>query len=421
MYKPLPLESLALNQPVPVNIWDPKGVLLLRKGEPITSEQHRGHLMLHTPMVLAADWQAWGYSYTAALDRMVRGNESLSRIAALDAMVPVHSKPEASDELAATEAWADTHAALNTLLHQGADASHFIERLERLTALTDKLWREHPDDSLLILVQLLFDPGMHYSATHALLTAGLCTLVGPSAGTAAGDQLALVRAALTMNIGMTALQDELAEQRERPTPVQQEAIKSHPEESMMLLERLFINDALWLDVVGQHHATVADRVPLANQDPVDRLTRVLGTIDRYAAMISPRKSRAGRSATDSVRAIVGQEIDQRDEVSYTLVRSIGLCPPGTFVKLDNGETAIVLRRSEKANHPLVASLLDRTGTHHAQPSLYQTATGKPRIQSALARSAVSLELNHRTMVRLGLYAAQHSAGLRGLISGPGSL
>ena len=44
-----------------------------------------------------------------------------------------------------------------------------------------------------------------------------------------------------------------------------------------------------------------------------------------------------------------------------------------------------------------------------------------RIQSALARSAVSLELNHRTMVRLGLYAAQHSAGLRGLISGPGSL
>ncbi len=77
MYKSLPLESLALNQPVPVNIWDPKGVLLLRKGEPITSEQHRSHLMLHTPMVLAADWQAWGYSYTAALDRMVRGNESL--------------------------------------------------------------------------------------------------------------------------------------------------------------------------------------------------------------------------------------------------------------------------------------------------------------------------------------------------------
>ena len=190
---------------------------------------------------------------------------------------------------------------------------------------------------------------------------------------------------------------------------------------MLLLERLFINDQLWLDVVGQHHASIAERVPLARQEPIDRLTRVLGTIDRYAAMISPRKSRAGRSATDSVRAIVGQEVDQRDEVSYTLVRSVGLCPPGTFVKLDNGETAIVLRRSDKANHPLVASLLDKTGNHRSQPSLYQTASGKPRIQSALARSAVSLELNHRTMVRLGLYAAQHSAGLRGLVTAPGAL
>ena len=231
----------------------------------------------------------------------------------------------------------------------------------------------------------------------------------------------LVRAALTMNIGMTRLQDELAEQRERPTAAQQEAIRSHPEESLMLLQRLHITDPLWLDVVGQHHATMTDRIPLAAQAPEDRLTRVLGTIDRYAAMISPRKSRAGRSATDSVRAIVGQEIEQHDEVSYTLVRSIGLCPPGTFVKLDNGDTAIVLRRSEKANHPLVASVLDRAGHHHAQPSLYQTATGKPRIQSALVRSAVSLELNHRTMMRHGQYAAQHSAGLRGLVSGRGAL
>ena len=68
-----------------------------------------------------------------------------------------------------------------------------------------------------------------------------------------------------------------------------------------------------------------------------------------------------------------------------------------------------------------SSAPDSTGNHRSQPSLYQTATGKPRIQSALARSAVSLELNHRTMVRLGLYAAQHSAGLRGLVTGSGAL
>ena len=70
----------------------------------------------------------------------------------------------------------------------------------------------------------------------------------------------------------------------------------------------------------------------------------------------------------------------------------------------------------------MASLLDRAGAHHARPGIYQTGmTNKPRIQSALARPAMGLELNHRTMVRLGLYAAQRGAGLRGLASSAGAL
>lgn len=317
--------------------------------------------------------------------------------------------------------WSDLESALSMLLSRPLQVQDFAAKVRQFDHWLQDLVAHDIDAALYLMFQLASTSTVGYSASHALVCGTLCHIMAQELQLPPRERDSLVRAALTMNIGMTRLQDELAEQRERPTAAQQEAIRSHPEESLMLLQRLHITDPLWLDVVGQHHATMTDRIPLATQAPEDRLTRILGTIDRYAAMISPRKSRAGRSATDSVRAIVGQEIEQHDEVSYTLVRSIGLCPPGTFVKLDNGDTAIVLRRSEKANHPLVASLLDRAGHHHAQPSLYQTATGKPRIQSALARSAVSLELNHRTMMRLGLYAAQHSAGLRGLVSGRGAL
>ena len=317
--------------------------------------------------------------------------------------------------------WSDLESALSMLLSRPLQVQDFAAKVRQFDHWLQDLVAHDIDAALYLMFQLASTSTVGYSASHALVCGTLCHIMAQELQLPPRERDSLVRAALTMNIGMTRLQDELAEQRERPTAAQQEAIRSHPEESLMLLQRLHITDPLWLDVVGQHHATMTDRIPLAAQAPEDRLTRVLGTIDRYAAMISPRKSRAGRSATDSVRAIVGQEIEQHDEVSYTLVRSIGLCPPGTFVKLDNGDTAIVLRRSEKANHPLVASVLDRAGHHHAQPSLYQTATGKPRIQSALVRSAVSLELNHRTMMRLGQYAAQHSAGLRGLVSGRGAL
>ena len=329
-----------------------------------------------------------------------------------------HAEGEYEDLLSL---WSDLEAALSVLLSRPLQVQDFATKVRQFDGWLKDLVAHDIDAALYLMFQLASTSSVGYSASHALVCGTLCHIMAQELHLPQRERDSLVRAALTMNIGMTRLQDELAEQRERPSAAQQEAIRSHPEDSMMLLSRLFITDALWLDVVGQHHANINDRVPLAQQDPVDRLTRILGTIDRYAAMISPRKSRAGRSATDSVRALVGQEKnEQRDEVSYTLVRAVGLCPPGTFVRLDNGDVAIVLRRSDKTNHPLVASLLDRHGQHHAQPSLYQTATSKPHIQSALARSAVSLDINHRTMVRLGLYAAQHSTGLRGLVTGTGS-
>ena len=164
-------------------------------------------------------------------------------------------------------------------------------------------------------------------------------------------------------------------------------------------------------MVVQHHERPHERTPLAELSDIDRLTRILGAIDRYAAMISPRQSRPGRSALDSVRALVGPGIDQRDEVGYALVRCVGLRPPGTLVKLDNGDTAIVLRRSDKANLPLVASLLNRNGTAYREPRLHSTSHGKPRIQSSLPRLDVGLQPDHRTMVRLGMYAAHRSTAL----------
>lgn len=312
--------------------------------------------------------------------------------------------------------WSDLEAALSVMLSRPLQVQDFAGKLRQFDAWLQDLVAHDDDAALYLMFQLASTSTVGYSASHALVCATLCHILAQALRLPALERDSLVRAALTMNIGMTALQDQLAVQRERPSAAQQEAIARHPEASRALLERLRIGDALCLGVVGQHHAGIASHVPLARQPAEDRLTRILGTVDRYAAMISPRKSRAGRSAIDSVRAIVGQQADQRDEVGQALVQSIGLCPPGTFVKLDNGDTAIVLRRSDKANQPLVASLLGRGGSPHAKPGLHQTASGKPRVQFALARSAVSLELDHRTMVRLGLYAAQQGAGMRGLVT-----
>lgn len=307
--------------------------------------------------------------------------------------------------------WSDLESTLAVLLARPQHAQDFAAKIRQCDQWLQDLVAHDIDAALYLMFQLASTSTVGYSASHALVCGTLCHILAQELQLPAQERVSLVRAAFTMNIGMTALQDELAHQRERPSAAQQQAIDAHPRHSQELLEELGIADDLWLDVVARHHLRHPEREPLAAMDTPDRLGRILGTIDRYAAIISPRKSRAGRSVTDSVRAVVGQDVEAQDEVGFALVRTVGLCPPGTFVRLDNGETAVVLRRSDKANHPLVASLLDARGEHRPQPGLYQTATGRPRIQAALARSAVAVEPDHRTMVRLGLYAAQVAPGL----------
>ena len=312
--------------------------------------------------------------------------------------------------------WADLESALSVLLANPNQVRGFSAKVRQLDAWLQELVAHDFDAALYLMFQLAATSTAGYSASHALVCATLCHLMALELALPGHERNALVRAALTMNISMTALQDELTDQREKPTPAQQCDIEEHPLRSQQLLEQLQVVDDLWLDVVALHHGVEANAAQstqtLASMDTEARLARILATIDRYAAMISPRKSRPGRSTTASVRAMVGQSsAEQRDEVGLALVRSIGLCPPGTFVRLDNGDTAIVLRRSDQANLPLVASLLNRLGKPLSEPRLHQTSYGKPHIQAALVGSEVPTRLNHRTMVRLGLYAAQRSTSL----------
>ncbi len=309
--------------------------------------------------------------------------------------------------------WSDLEAFAATLLARPLSAQEFVSKVRQCERWLGDLVAHDSDAALYLMFQLASTSTVGYSASHALVCAALCRVLGQELELELHERRSLVCAAFTMNIGMTALQDELAVQHEPLSAGQQQAVRQHPQTAVELLEDLGVRDELWLETVAMHHAPLAEQALLRAMGPAERLVRILGTIDRYAAMISPRKSRPGRSATDSVRAIVGEQALQHDEVSLTLIRAVGLCPPGTLVRLDNGEIGAVLRRTAQANHPLVASVMDARGEPLSAPRLYHTAGQGPRIQSAVARSAVALELNHRTMVRLGLFAAQRASSLRG--------
>ena len=296
--------------------------------------------------------------------------------------------------------WSDLESGLGIILSSPDRTQEFAHRVVQYDRWMQGLMTRDPDVGLYLLFQLAGNSPVGYSASHALVCATLCHVIAKELGTNPKERQSLVCAALTMNIAMTALQDTLANQVAKPTPAQQDMIRAHPIKGSLMLSNLGISDELWLDIVSCHHYESSDKADYRLVSPATRLAHILKVVDRYAAMISPRMSRAGRSATESARAVMANTSAKTDEVAHAMVRAVGLCPPGTFVRMDSGDLGVVVRRSSALNQPYVAIVGKPDGEILAMPRLHRTANGSPRIRTALAAAAVHANLNHFHILQL---------------------
>jgi len=303
--------------------------------------------------------------------------------------------------------WSDLEAGLGIILGRPASIQEFENRVWQYDRWMQGLLARDTDIGLYLLFQLTSNSPVGYSASHALVSMVLCHLIAVELKLPQSERDSLVHAAMTMNMAMTALQDELAGQLERPSLAQQEAIRTHATHGVTMLTDIGVRDALWLETLALHHDESTDRGELRALPAQRRLARILRMVDRYAAMISPRKSREGRSATDSARAIISQSVAQNDELGHVLVRVVGLCPPGTYVRLDTQEVAVVVRRSSTPNLPILAIVTNPAGMQLKPPRLHRSAEGSPAIRAALPASAVHDRINHHLILQLGVYAALH--------------
>jgi hypothetical protein len=301
--------------------------------------------------------------------------------------------------------WAELEAGLSTLLLRPRQVAEFPRKVQQYDRWMQDLLQHDMDTGLYLLYQLAANRTLGYSSAHALVCGVLCHVLAAELALPQSERDSLVGAALTMNLSMTALQNRLAEQAEAPNTEQKEQIDAHAATGSMLLGRLGVADADWLQVVALHHESLPSAA-LDTLAPVQRLARILQVVDRYAAMISPRKSRAARSVIETVRAMLGRGDVAREAAGMALVRAVGLCPPGSFVRLDSGEVALVLRRGRQANHPLVATVLGKSGEKLAAPRLLRIVLGGPAIQSALTPELLRnrVRINHQALLRQALQA-----------------
>ena len=360
-YVELPCHRLEPGKPVPFNIWDGRGSLLIRKGDRVLSVQHQEILAAHKACVTEADFKAWQRSYDRMVYKLFREGATMEELAR--SYMP--SEILDVDYVVGYDisgGWLDMHEVLSSVLYQGPAARTPLERLDGIQRRATDLVNNAPDDSLFTLFQMMPDRTLGYCAKHALLAAALCELTARKLQVADLVRPVLFRAALTMNIGMARLQDTMARQTAAPSIEQQRLIQEHPQRSAEILRGFGVVDDDWLELVGTHHA--AD--DLSGSDPNQEIKRILRMADQFIAKVSSRATRAALSTRNAVRFMVTQPAGTSLRIGSAMTTAVGFYPPGTYVALSNGETAVVVRRGETASAPVVVSIMNAAGLALAQ-------------------------------------------------------
>lgn len=382
--------TLPLGKPLPFSLRSADGVLLASKGYVFTEREALETLAAHGTLYLDPE-ESRQYRRAVAneINSLVNNDTTLGAIASsqlstievnYDARATSYDEPVPEND--GPVDWLDMQSRANSLLRD-TNSLRFMHRLDRLHKDLDTLSKRSPDTTLFALIHLTASESMYYSATHAMLVCVMCML-------AARDVLSwtpelektLGHAALTMNISMTDLQDQLATQPIKPSPEQRRQIDTHPTRSIELLQKRGVTDPVWLGAVLHHHTAVSG--PLAGRIPAHQIARLLQRADGFAARLSPRATRAPMAPAHAMQATYFDEVKKVDEAGASLIKAVGIYPPGSFVKLASNEIATVVRRGVSTLTPRVAVLVNRHGMPMAEPAIRDTRLLEYKIVSAVS-------------------------------------
>lgn len=254
---------------------------------------------------------------------------------------------------------------LLALFEQGS--SYFAADVQRIAALVRRACRANAD---LALAAILLVRDAPYAIRHAVNAASLCQVVGTALEWDETLLGATTAAALTMNIGMLEVQQQLYTSDVSPSAEQQDAIRRHPERGVELLCELGVDDPVWLGTVRDHHERVdGSGYPAGRRgNDVGPAARLLALADTYCAHISARTHRSAMRPTPALRQLFLDEGSRIDETLVAqFIKTLGIHPPGTGVRLRNGSIAVVTQRGNAGHGPRLAALTTSNGMRLPAP------------------------------------------------------
>lgn len=316
---PLHSDEIVLGQPVPWTVYDRNGKVLLRPGSVVQDPAMLERLLERAPL-----------RERLASDKPRRFPSG-------------HAQQSEAPELNPFEEFPNLELRAGQALDSLANAKS--EGIAKLMTLVKRCVRhfEHAPDACIGLVHL--HSGELSQEAHAIASAWLVYLLAQRVDKTVAPEL--LAAALTANLGMRSFQQELNEQTGGLTDEQRRMVQDHPSDSVWQLRKAGVEHGDWLLAVYQHHerSDGAGYPQGLKGDAINRWARMLAMVDCYLAMVGKRSYKEAKTPQQALRYFLecGHEHDQA--LSASLIRALGVYPPGSTVKLASGELAVVVQRN----------------------------------------------------------------------------
>lgn len=224
------------------------------------------------------------------------------------------------------------------------------ETLQEMGAMVDQMvsvFLEHPEVTLQVLGEKAGSDEIYY---HGLNVSVLCLMLAKELHLKPEQARLLGTGALLHDIGLTEIPDRVL--RKPPgdyTNAERELRALHVEYGQTMGKRLGLPPEV-LSIIGQHHE-LADGTGYpkhAKLEQIAPLARIVALVNFYDNLCNPLEASHAMTPHEALSFMFAQRRTKFDAtVLQVLVRSLGVYPPGSIVKLSNDAVAMVVSVNPK--------------------------------------------------------------------------
>ncbi|MEW5693959.1 MAG: HD-GYP domain-containing protein [Candidatus Hydrogenedentota bacterium] len=234
--------------------------------------------------------------------------------------------------------------------------------VEKIKKVTVKLVDEAMQNKEIFVAMINIKKYKNYLYTHSLNVSVLSILIGITMGFKREELLEIGEGALLHDVGMCVIPRDIWDSDKILDENQFFHIKKHPIFGNDILQTSRITNPKIINIVYQHHERIdGSGYPQGLKgDKINLYAKIVAVCDVFDAMNSERKFRGRYLPYDIMSHLIrNAHLIFDPDVMKSFVRFVSLFPLSSFVKLNTGETCLVVGSNEVSPiRPVVKVLLD---------------------------------------------------------------